>query len=81
MKKKQKDSTSEKEGHGMTGLSHPSYYDKTKRTNIKALDIRKIMTQYGRFLTSTTAHDTIGLSHPSYYNKTKRTNKKGTMTI
>ena len=60
----------------MTGLSHPSYYDKTKRTNRKGLDIRKIMTRYGRSLTPTIAYDTIGLSHPSYYNKTKKTNKK-----
>ena len=60
----------------MTGLSHPSYYDKTKRTNRKGLDIRKIMTRYGRSLTPTIAYDTIGLSHPSYYNKTKKTKKK-----
>ena len=73
----------------MTGLSPPSYstvcqvshtviYDKTKRTNRKGLDIRKIMTRYGRSLTPTIAYDTIGLSHPSYYNKTKKTNKKRT---
>ena len=60
----------------MTGLSHPSYYDRTKRTNRKGLDIRKIMTRYGRSLTPTIAYDTIGLSLPSYYNKTKKTNKK-----
>ena len=64
--------------YSMTNLSHPSYYDKTKRTNRKGLDIRKIMTRYGRSLTPTIAYDTIGLSHPSYYNKTKKTNKKRT---
>ena len=87
MKKNERDPTQEKEGHGMTGLSPPSYstvcqvshtviYDKTKRTNRKGLDIRKIMTRYGRSLTPTIAYDTIGLSLPSYYNKTKKTNKK-----
>ena len=61
----------------MTGLSHPSYYDKIEGTNRKGLGIRKIITRYGRSLTPIIAYDTIGLSLQSYYNKTKKTNKKG----
>ena len=78
MKKNKKDLTLEKERHGITGLSHPSCHDKPKNTNKKGLDIRKIMTQYGRSLTPIIVCDIIGLSHPSYYKKTKRTNKKRT---
>ena len=50
---------------------------KTKRKNKKGLNIRRIMTQYGRSLTPIIFYDIIGLSHPSYYNKTKRKTKKG----
>ena len=64
--------------YSIKGLLHPLYYDKTKRTNKKRLDIRKIMTQHGRSLTPIIAYDTIGLSHQSYYKKTKRINKNGT---
>ena len=64
--------------YSTTGLSHPSYYEKTKRTNKKGLNIRKILTWYGRSLTPIIAYHTIGLSHPSYYKKTKRTNEKRT---
>ena len=56
----------------MTGLSHPSYYDKIEGTNRKGLGIRKIITRYGRALTTIIAYDTIGLSLQSYYNKTKK---------
>ena len=77
MKKNKRDSSSEKERHGTTGLSHPSYYEKTKRTIKKGLDIIKTVTQYGRSLTPIIAYDTIDLLHTSYHNKTKRTNKKG----
>ena len=60
----------------ITGLSHPSYYDKTRMTKKKGLGIRKIMTRYDRSLTPIIAYDAIGLSDPSYYSKTKRLNKK-----
>ena len=67
--------------YSITGLSHSSYYNKTKRTNKKekqkGLDIRKILTQFSRSFTPTIFYDKIGLSHRSHYNKTKMKNKKG----
>ena len=47
-----------------------------KRKNEKGLDIRKIMTRYGRSLKPIIFNGVIGLSHLSYYNKTKRKNEK-----
>ena len=61
--------------YSITGLSDPSYHDKTKRTNKKDKQKRTgHQKRYSRSLTPIIFYDIIGLSHPSCYNKTKRTN-------
>ena len=61
----------------LTGLSHPSYSNKTKRKNKKGLDIRKRTTLFDSSLRLIIYYIMTDFSHQSYSTNSYLPNKKG----